>query len=56
LFLNTGHGTLGWTMGCGSGRAIADLVAGRRPDLDFRFTGEVSGNTAPALISLPARG
>jgi D-amino-acid dehydrogenase len=56
LFLNTGHGTLGWTMGCGSGRAIADLVAGRRPDLDFRFTGEVSGNAAPALISLPARG
>jgi len=37
LFLNTGHGTLGWTMGCGSGRAIADMVSGRRPDFDFRF-------------------
>jgi D-amino-acid dehydrogenase len=39
LFLNTGHGTLGWTMGCGSGRAIADIVSGRRPDVDFVFTG-----------------
>ena len=37
LFLNTGHGTLGWTMGAGSGRAIAELVSGRRPELDFRF-------------------
>jgi len=39
LFLNTGHGTLGWTMGCGSGRAIADIVSGQRPELDFAFTG-----------------
>ena len=31
LFLNTGHGTLGWTMACGSGRAIADIVSGRQP-------------------------
>ncbi|SDY90402.1 D-amino-acid dehydrogenase [Collimonas sp. OK242] len=38
LFLNTGHGTLGWTMGCGSGRAIADIVSGRMPELDFAFT------------------
>jgi D-amino-acid dehydrogenase len=40
LFLNTGHGTLGWTMGCGAGRAIADLVSGRRPEVDFAFCGE----------------
>ena len=33
LFLNTGHGTLGWTMACGSGRLVADLVTGRRPDI-----------------------
>lgn len=39
LFLNTGHGTLGWTMGCGSGRAIADIVSDRRPDVNFAFTG-----------------
>ena len=34
LFLNTGHGTLGWTMACGSGQLIADLIAGRAPDVD----------------------
>jgi D-amino-acid dehydrogenase len=34
LFLNTGHGTLGWTMAAGSGRLITDLVLGRRPDID----------------------
>lgn len=34
LYLNTGHGTLGWTMACGSGKVIADLVSGRRPDID----------------------
>jgi D-amino-acid dehydrogenase len=34
LFINTGHGTLGWTMAAGSGRLIADLVTGRRPDID----------------------
>ena len=38
LFLNTGHGTLGWTMACGSGRALADVVAGRPPQVDFAFT------------------
>ena len=35
LFLNTGHGTLGWTMACGSGRAVADVVMGREPEIDF---------------------
>lgn len=39
LYLNTGHGTLGWTMGCGSGRAIADIVSGLQPEVDFAFTG-----------------
>jgi D-amino-acid dehydrogenase len=33
LWLNTGHGTLGWTMACGSGRLIADLVSRRRPEI-----------------------
>lgn len=37
LFLNTGHGTLGWTLAAGSGHALADLVSGRRPAVDFRF-------------------
>ncbi len=31
LWLNTGHGTLGWTMACGSGQLLADLMAGRSP-------------------------
>jgi D-amino-acid dehydrogenase len=34
LFLNTGHGTLGWTMACGSGRLLADLVSGHRPNIE----------------------
>ncbi|WP_298394870.1 D-amino acid dehydrogenase [uncultured Azonexus sp.] len=37
LWLNTGHGTLGWTMACGSGAALADLVGGRRPVPEFPF-------------------
>ena len=37
LWLNTGHGTLGWTHGAGSGRALADLISGRRPEVDFAF-------------------
>ncbi len=35
LFLNTGHGTLGWTMSCGSARVVADLVMDRTPDIDM---------------------
>jgi D-amino-acid dehydrogenase len=38
LFLNTGHGTLGWTMACGSGKALADIVSGRRPEVEFAFS------------------
>jgi D-amino-acid dehydrogenase len=34
LFLNTGHGTLGWTMSTGSARVISDLVSGKKPDID----------------------
>lgn len=34
LFTNTGHGTLGWTMACGSGKLLADRVSGRTPDID----------------------
>lgn len=39
LFLDTGHGTLGWTHSCGSGRALADIVAGIKPEVDFAFCG-----------------
>ncbi|MDR6819902.1 D-amino-acid dehydrogenase [Neorhizobium sp. 2083] len=34
LFLNTGHGTLGWTMSSGSARIVADLISGRNPEID----------------------
>jgi D-amino-acid dehydrogenase len=40
LYLNTGHGTLGWTMGVGSGRALADLVSGRQAEPEFPFLGQ----------------
>ena len=33
LYTNTGHGTLGWTMACGSGRMLADLMSGRQPEI-----------------------
>jgi len=39
LFLNTGHGTLGWTHACGSGKSLADIVSGRVPEVDFAFQG-----------------
>ena len=35
LLLATGHGTLGWTMAAGTGRVIADLVSGRKPEIDI---------------------
>ena len=34
LFLNTGHGTLGWTMACGSGKLISDLVLNHKTDIN----------------------
>ena len=34
LHLNTGHGTLGWTMACGTARVLADQIAGKTPELD----------------------
>jgi D-amino-acid dehydrogenase len=34
LFLNTGHGTLGWTMACGSGRVLSDLISGIKPEIE----------------------
>ena len=39
LYLNAGHGTLGWTMAAGSGKAIAEIVSRRKPDIDFAFLG-----------------
>jgi len=39
LFVNTGHGTLGWTMACGSGKVLADIMSGRTPDIDVSQLG-----------------
>lgn len=55
LFLNTGHGTLGWTMGCGSGRAIAEIVSGRRPDVDFEFTKLPQRDRRKPLLTTPVQ-
>jgi D-amino-acid dehydrogenase len=42
LWVNAGHGTLGWTHGAGSGRALAELMAGHQPAIDFGFYGFTS--------------
>jgi D-amino-acid dehydrogenase len=39
LYVNTGHGTLGWTMACGSGRVMADMISGRKPEVDVSALG-----------------
>lgn len=39
FWLNTGHGTLGWTMSCGSARVLADLISGVKPEIE---TGDLS--------------
>ncbi|MBX3621713.1 MAG: D-amino acid dehydrogenase [Rhizobacter sp.] len=50
LWVNAGHGTLGWTHGAGSGRALAELMSGVQPALDFGFC----GFTPPALRAAAA--
>ena len=37
FYLNTGHGTLGWTHACGSGKSIARIISGLAPEVDFAF-------------------
>ncbi|GAA0766267.1 D-amino acid dehydrogenase [Ideonella azotifigens] len=49
LFLNTGHGTLGWTHGAGSGHALAQLIDGRRPEVDFAFCGPLPARQSLSL-------
>jgi D-amino-acid dehydrogenase len=58
LYLNTGHGTLGWTHSCGSGKSIARIVSGLEPEVDFAFSGHPAGRRSnwrePAVArSLP---
>jgi D-amino-acid dehydrogenase len=51
LWINAGHGTLGWTHGAGSGRALAELMSGQRPALDFGFLGEARRDPAPTVAT-----
>ncbi|KVH43971.1 D-amino acid dehydrogenase [Burkholderia diffusa] len=54
LFMNTGHGTLGWTMSCGSGQLLADQISGKKPAIQaddlsvHRYLKDVAGQTRPA--------
>jgi D-amino-acid dehydrogenase len=54
VYLNTGHGTLGWTLSCGSGRALADIVSGRLPEPKFAFLG-LEPKTKGAAVSAAPR-
>lgn len=51
FFLNTGHGTLGWTHSCGSARALADIVSGRRPEVSWLRAGSQQSGTTQRTIS-----
>ena len=56
LFLDTGHGTLGWTMACGSGRALADIIGGREPQVEFAFYARRLRSGFPSLGRIRALG
>jgi D-amino-acid dehydrogenase len=53
LFLNTGHGTLGWTHACGSGKSIARIISGLRPEVDFAFQSAEAAMRKPSINRLP---
>jgi D-amino-acid dehydrogenase len=53
LYLNTGHGTLGWTHSCGSGKSIARIISGLAPEVDFAFTGLPARATPLRGVALP---
>jgi D-amino-acid dehydrogenase len=54
LFLNTGHGTLGWTHSCGSGKSIARIVSGLAPEVDFAFVGAPTRPVSVRSAAMPA--
>ena len=55
LWLNAGHGTLGWTHGAGSGQALAELISGKRPGLAFGFCGGALPPARPFVAVQPAK-
>jgi D-amino-acid dehydrogenase len=54
LYLNTGHGTLGWTHSCGSGKSIARIVSGLAPEVEFAFTGLPTRASVVSAVQMPA--
>jgi D-amino-acid dehydrogenase len=54
LWVNAGHGTLGWTHGAGSGLALAELMGGERPGMDFGFYGFDRSNVGTRLSTAHA--
>lgn len=55
LWINSGHGTLGWTHGAGSGKALAELMDGEQPDMRFNFMGISSARRASAAGGVPEK-
>ena len=55
LFLNTGHGTLGWTMAAGSGRLVADAVTGRQTEIDLDGLTVARYGRKPASAAAPSQ-
>jgi D-amino-acid dehydrogenase len=53
LYLNTGHGTLGWTHACGSGKSLARIASGLAPEVDFAFTGAAPRPRAVGVVARP---
>ncbi|WP_377705753.1 D-amino acid dehydrogenase [Pseudoduganella sp. UC29_71] len=56
LFINTGHGTLGWTMSCGSAQLLADIISAKRPailadDLSVSRYSKEARQRAPQLVN-----
>lgn len=51
LWVNAGHGTLGWTHGAGSGKALAELISGAQPATNFRFLGADANGAARTVAA-----
>jgi D-amino-acid dehydrogenase len=63
LYLNTGHGTLGWTMACGSARIVVDQMLGMKPEIEAdalsmaRYSGgHITGKTCSRALRRPGMG
>jgi D-amino-acid dehydrogenase len=55
LWINAGHGTLGWTHGAGSGKAMAELIDGRIPEFDFGFYGALPEGRSTSVPRKPSK-